>query len=171
FGGDSGAVMGNATTPVAATCQGRMSCAFVVDAAKLTESDDGTRKSLEIVYRCGKELATRLVKLIDAQTGTPVSLDCASQSVAPASSITVASATFGGECGARRGNAEHAIATLCNGKGHCVLPYLRGRLAAAAPSCARELRVEYRCGVESELRSAVRGPDESDHARLACGTD
>jgi hypothetical protein len=169
FGGDSGAVIGNATTPVAAMCQGRRSCAFVVEAAKLAESDDGTRKSFEIVYRCGREHATRVMRLAEAATGTPVNLACESRAVPAAGAITVVDATYGGECGAPRGNADHAIATLCDGKAHCDLPFLRGRLGAAAPSCARQLQVEYRCGAEASLRAATRGPDET--AKLSCRVD
>jgi hypothetical protein len=78
------------------------------------------------------------------------------------------SATYGGECGAPRGNADHAIATLCNGKGRCDLPYLRARLGRAAPGCAKDLQVEYRCGSERELRSATRKLDGGEAAQLVC---
>jgi hypothetical protein len=121
FGGDSGAVIGNATTPVAAMCQGRMSCTFAIDGAKLADADDGTPKSLDIVYRCGKELASRLLTLAQAGAGTSVHLDCESERSPAASAIAVASATYGGECGAPHGNADHATRAVAQPDAHGII--------------------------------------------------
>ena len=93
---------------------------------------------------------------------------CIEQSSAADVPITVVNATYGGECGAASGNADYAIATLCDGKDRCELPRLRGALGDAAPSCANELKVKYRCGSAPQLKEANQWNDSADLSVLVC---
>lgn len=168
FGGQSGAPNGNATTPVAARCQGLNDCAFAVDPAKLAVGMKAATADLEIVYRCDREVATRIFTAAEAKAGDMVRLSCATPLPEPADAITIAAATYGGECGAPRGNADYVLAALCQGKGRCELPALHATLAKTAPACARDLSVEYRCGNDPTIRTASRSSGEEPAPQVAC---
>jgi hypothetical protein len=154
YGGDAG-VIGNATTPIAALCQGRMSCDYVVDGAKLGGPANGLPKALEVAYRCDRELATRVVTLPDADNGATLHLDCATPLAPVSNPITAAVATYGGECGAAPGNSQYLLATLCEGKERCTLPPMGSILGIAAPACAKDLKVDFRCSADGRRTTVV----------------
>lgn len=168
FESSSGGVIGNATTPIADWCQGRLECKFAVDVTKLGGKPTDAAKTLQIVYRCGHELASRVTTIANAENGTSVRLGCA-QAAAPAphDPIAIVNATYGGECGAALGNADYLLKTLCEGKDSCKLPRLGRELGADAPACARNLRVAYRCGSSPQLQTALQADGQVSVA-LAC---
>jgi hypothetical protein len=167
--GKSGGVIGNATMPVAARCQGLADCAFAADVPKLGGAPDGGPQSLEIVYRCDRERATRIATVADIADGTAVHFGCTAPASPAATPIAVANATYGGQCGAAAGNADYVIATLCDGKDRCALPRLRGTLGEDAPACADTLAVDYHCGSALGLREARQANDSADTTALVCG--
>jgi hypothetical protein len=168
FGGDSGGPIGNATTPVAAHCQGRTDCTLIVDPTKLGVGMNASSGRLQIVYRCDRELATRVVTVPVAESGQAVRLSCLPRLEEPSNTIAITSATYGGECGAARGNANYVIATLCEGKTHCNLPALHATLAKAAPTCAKDLSVEFRCGRDPTVRVASLSSGDMTPPQLEC---
>jgi hypothetical protein len=171
FGANDGGVVGNATTPIAARCQGLLSCEFPIDVEKLGGQLNDVPKDLEIVYRCDRELATRVLTLPATREGATVRFACTLQSASRRGLISVANATYGGKCGGPSGNASHIIATLCEGKARCDLPLLGSTLAAAAPACARELHVDYRCEPKDAPKTAERTSDAPGSTQLDCPTN
>jgi len=168
FGNSSAGVVGNATTPVAIRCQGLFDCLFRVDVTKLGGSPGDSGKSLEIVYRCDRELVTRVVTIDDAETGRLVHFGCRAPSSPVQEAISVASVTFGSECGALRGNGDYAVATLCDGKATCDLAPMKTKLSAVVPSCATELDVQYRCGSSKDLKTTKVLNDNGTANALVC---
>ena len=67
--------------------------------------------------------------------------------------ITIVSATDGGNCGAPRGNATRDLARTCDGRGTC--PYTVARPASGRPTarCRTDLFVEWRCN-DTEFHNA-----------------
>jgi hypothetical protein len=168
FGGDRGGPIGNATTPVAAHCQGRTDCTLIVDPTKLGVGMNTSSGSLQIVYRCDRELATRVVTIPVAESGQAVRLNCLSRVEEPSNAIAITNATYGGECGAARGNADYVIATLCEGKAHCILPALHATLAKVSPACAKDLSVEFRCGRDPTVRVVSLSSGDMTPPQLQC---
>lgn len=168
FSSSSGGVIGNATTPVAAWCQGLPECRFAIDVIKLAGVPSDAAKTLNVVYRCDRELATRTITVPNAETGEIVQFGCVS-SLSPSSRpISILTATYGASCGAEPGNADYALATLCDGKSRCVIPPLKSQLALVVPACANELHADYRCGTTAEQVSV---DDPQGLSALACGAE
>jgi hypothetical protein len=153
YGAGAGGSIGNASTPFAASCQGLMSCDYAVDAIKLGGPELGPSKSLEVAYRCGHELATRMLNLPKADPGAEVHLDCTKPLPPVASAIASVSGTYGGACGAAAGNADYVLATRCEGKAQCTVPLQGAGLETAAPECAKALEARYRCSGSAATES------------------
>jgi peptidoglycan/LPS O-acetylase OafA/YrhL len=71
------------------------------------------------------------------------------QAAAPGASVSngldVLSATYGANCGARRGNATAEVAQTCNGKNECQYVVDVRKLGDPATGCAKNFVVEYEC--------------------------
>ena len=171
FSGSSGGVIGNATTPIAIMCQGLVDCRFAIDVTKLGGSPSETKKSLEILYRCDRELVTRVISISDAETGKIVNFGCTGDLNPASEPISVVSATDGKECGASRGNADYAVSTLCDGKDSCDVSPMEAKLSAIAPSCATDMEIQYRCGAQQEIKMSKFGIDKDTPNALLCRTD
>ena len=167
FSGSSGGVIGNATTPVAAWCQGLPACQFAVDVVRLGGQPADTAKTLNVVYRCDRELATRTTTVPDAENGKIVQFGCAPPLGSTSEPISIISATYGADCGAPQGNADYVLATLCDDKSRCEIPPLKSQLTSIAPTCAKDLHADYRCGTNGEKLS-FSGADSPQAGMLAC---
>jgi hypothetical protein len=79
--------------------------------------------------------------------------------------ITIVSATDGGNCGAPRGNATRDFARACDRRGTC--PYTLARPASARPAarCRTDLFVEWRCN-DTEFHNATMSPGTAPGSKL-----
>jgi len=79
--------------------------------------------------------------------------------------ITIVSATDGGNCGAPRGNATRDFARACDGRGIC--PYILARPASGRPAaqCRTDLFVEWRCN-DTEVHNATMSPGTAPGSKL-----
>lgn len=76
---------------------------------------------------------------------------------AGAGSLKVREATYGGNCGARRGNVTAHIAGQCDGKASCNYSVEYAVIGDPAPGCAKDYRVAYSCGPVD--REGFAGPE------------
>jgi hypothetical protein len=169
FSSSSTGVIGNATTPVAAWCQGLPECRFAIDVMKLGGVPSDAAKTLNIVYRCDRELASRTITVPHAENGEIVQFGCASALSPTSQPISIISATLGTDCGAAQGNADYVLATLCDGRSRCAIPPMKSQLTSVVPACAKELHADYRCGANAEQVSVVRADGPEGLGALACG--
>jgi tetratricopeptide (TPR) repeat protein len=65
--------------------------------------------------------------------------------------ISVTSATYGGNCRARSGNATVAVAQSCNGKASCEYVVDVGQLSDPAPGCSKNFQVQYSCAPDTAV--------------------
>ena len=65
------------------------------------------------------------------------------------SGLNIGSATYGGNCGARSGNATADIAKSCNGRSVCHYVVDVERLRDPAPRCGKDFVVEYSCAPDT----------------------
>jgi hypothetical protein len=65
--------------------------------------------------------------------------------------INVVSATFGGNCGADKDNAQQIVQSACSGKALCNFAFDWRLLGNPAPTCSKEFRVEWRCSPEGPI--------------------
>ncbi len=72
--------------------------------------------------------------------------------------INVISATYGGNCGVRRGNATSHIARHCNGRLTCQYTVNYRVIGDPAYGCEKDYIVKYRCG-RSGIRTATLLPE------------
>ncbi|MGF1501254.1 MAG: hypothetical protein ACFBSD_05520 [Paracoccaceae bacterium] len=77
-----------------------------------------------------------------------------------AQQIEILDATYGGNCGARRGNATADIARACNGDRSCEYRINHRRIGDPAPGCRKAYNVVYQCrgsGAREVLRPEASG--------------
>src|SRR5262249_27590357 len=106
YGGNCGAPPGNVTRSLQAACTGQETCDYVVDVSVLGDAAPGCSKSFSVHYRCGSISRTEEVAP-EAGFGTRIEL-CAKK-------IQIHSATYGGSCGAKRGNVSAEVRKACQG--------------------------------------------------------
>ncbi len=160
----------NCTTPTslrnnhfqaaAAACYGRDSCSFVVTGK---DPAGGCPKAFDLTYHCGEETEQQTVHLDGEAYNKTVSLSCA-----PA--VRVLSATYGKNCNRAEGNATRIVAEACKGaRGQCL--YQANQLGDPAPGCAKQLDVQYACGVDPTVKTAsIPGEAAGKTVTLACPT-
>ena len=68
YGGNCGAVPGNASTPASAACRGKTQCAFPVDATTLGDPAGGCPKDFSVQWRCSRD-GMVTVSQIEAEAG------------------------------------------------------------------------------------------------------
>jgi hypothetical protein len=67
--------------------------------------------------------------------------------------ILVRSATYGGDCSARTGNATDKVQSACGGKASCAYEVSVNTLGDTAPGCPKDFFVEYACGANSPSKT------------------
>ncbi|MDR5741061.1 MULTISPECIES: hypothetical protein [unclassified Caballeronia] len=94
-------------------------------------------------------------------------LTCASH--AAARTITVISATYGGNCGAPAGNATGDFVRQCDGRDACEYMPERRNIGYSAQSCQSDLQAEWRCSsTESHTATLSAGIDANSRLVLGC---
>jgi peptidoglycan/LPS O-acetylase OafA/YrhL len=168
YGGNCGAKQGNATRALAAACNGKVGCNYIVDVTKLGDPASGCGKDFAAEYACLPSTAPRQVDLPDeAGLGSHLLLDCAatpSQQAAaaptasvppahPAAGIDILSATYGANCGARAGNATAPVRAACSGKLDCSYVVEVSRLGDPASGCRKDFTITYQCPGSAAART------------------
>jgi len=165
YGENCGAPRGNATSDVQMNCDGDRKCTYTVDVQRLGDPAPGCRKVFTLDYQCAPGGPPVKVDVPgEAGLGTSVELSCQSdaEKEAPVAAnwtgIRVLSATYGGNCGARIGNATDAIGEACGTKTTCDYTVDVNKLGDPSRGCSKSFFVKYQCGGESAARTAaVRG--------------
>ncbi|MHB8741642.1 MAG: hypothetical protein ACYC9L_00820 [Sulfuricaulis sp.] len=86
------------------------------------------------------------------------------------STIKLVTGTYGGNCGAKPGNATDQVAHICDGQSTCdylINPSAPGDIASI---CNKEFRAEWRCGNSATLYavSVPASPARGEHLHLTC---
>jgi peptidoglycan/LPS O-acetylase OafA/YrhL len=194
YGGNCGAPPGNATAKIQGTCDGRSDCSYVVDVEKLGDPARGCGKNFVVNFVCapqGKLSRVELpgeagLKSIAHLTCNTVTADAAANTVTSVAADTVtsvtagfsrvglsiASATYGANCGAATGNATKSVAESCNGKAECSYTVDVKHLGDPARDCGKDFGVNYYCPSEVSMRH-VQLPGEAglgSVAKLTCSS-
>jgi peptidoglycan/LPS O-acetylase OafA/YrhL len=84
--------------------------------------------------------------------------------------IRLISATYGGNCGGKRGNATRALLAECSGKERCDYSVEVARLGDPAGGCAKDFAVEYMClpGSMPQQSSVPAEAGFGSHVVLSC---
>ena len=195
YGGNCGARRGNATQALLTACNGKASCDYTVDVAKLGDPAGGCPKDFAAEYACmpggGPHKA---VVPGEAGLGSHVLLDCAFAAapanattesatrtgpalpIAPpppqpaATGIDILSATYGENCGGKHGNATKALLAACNGRESCDYTVDVVKLGDPANGCGKDFTADYACRPGDQPHKAAL-PGEAglgSHALLTC---
>jgi hypothetical protein len=65
--------------------------------------------------------------------------------------LSVASATYGGNCGAAQGNATSDLASSCDGKTNCAYKVDVGRLGDPKNGCGKDFAASYSCAPDTSI--------------------
>jgi hypothetical protein len=105
------------------------------------------------VYECPDRRAITAVIPPEAGLKRLAELSCKGEAVSrgevagsdDGGSIRIVSATYGGNCGAIKGNVTSRVAAACDGSGSCeyVVDYLL--IGDPAPDCGKDFNVVYEC--------------------------
>jgi hypothetical protein len=162
YGANCGAPSGNATSDVQMSCDGERTCTYRVDVNRLGNPSRSCAKAFAIEYECAPDGPPLKAEVSgEAGLGKTVELSCrsAGENEAPVAAnwtgIRVLSATYGGNCGARIGNATDAIGGACGAKASCDYKVDVNKLGDPAPGCGKSFFVKYQCGGESTARTAA----------------
>ena len=162
YGSNCNAPQGNATRDVAESCQGKSDCAYKIQPTRLGDPAQGCGKNFAVSYFCPSESVMRHNKLPAESDGKTVRLSCAP-------GISVASATYGGNCGAPQGNATYDVASSCYGKVDCQYTVDPNRLGDPAGGCDKDFAVSYLCPSESAMRhNELSGKSDDQTLNLSC---
>jgi hypothetical protein len=173
-GTDVGGILGNATIPVAALCDGRHECVYAVQNARLGDPAPGRAKKFEVWYRCDRELAPRYASIAAAMgNGELVSLSCDGSVAQARNPISVLEATYGASCGANPQNVLFLARSACSGADRCkfAIPLSLQAIASTSECTVPELTVNYTCGSGSKQSVRKRSFDGASPvvATLDCG--
>jgi len=80
------------------------------------------------------------------------------------SGIFVTTATYGGNCGAPRGNATHGVINACGGRQYCVYRVDWRLIGDPRPGCGKDFHVGYICREGGRERGATLNPEASGHS-------
>jgi hypothetical protein len=162
YGRNCKAPQGNATRDVAESCQGKSDCAYKIQPARLGDPAQGCGKNFTVSYFCPSESVMRHNKLPAESDGKTVRLSCAP-------GISVASATYGGNCGAPQGNATYDVASSCNGTVDCNYTVDTNRLGDPTRGCDKDFAVSYFCPSESAMRhNELSGKSDGQTLSVSC---
>jgi hypothetical protein len=86
------------------------------------------------------------------------------------SAIKVVAGTYGRNCGAKPGNATTQVARACDGQAVCQYKIDTATLEDAAPNCAKDFTVEWKCGTAATVYAVTMpaGAMPVEQLRLAC---
>jgi hypothetical protein len=77
---------------------------------------------------------------------------------AQARSINIVSGTYGGNCGAKTGNATRDLIRQCNGRDTCAYRLDARRIRASQRACPKDLRADWQCS-DREFHTAMLSPE------------
>ena len=80
------------------------------------------------------------------------------------SEIFVTTATYGGNCGAPRGNASHGVINACGGRHYCVYKVDWRLIGDPRPGCGKDFHVGYTCREGEGERGVSLNPEASGHS-------
>lgn len=100
-------------------------------------------------------------------------IDASSVSSAPGANTTtikVVSGTYGRNCNAKPGNATMQVSNACNGQNNCDFTIDTTVLEDPSPNCGKDFVAEWKCGENSDVRSATLSSltGKNDKLRLSC---
>ena len=150
---------------------GKHDCAATIDVARLGDPAPRCAKNFIVEYSCDSD--PRLLREevpSEAGLGSVLKLSCSPSSIEAALGLRVRSATYGGSCGVRPGNATADLAKFCDFKHDCEYTIDVARLSDPAPRCQKDFSVEYSCGSDpGVMRENVPGEAGLGSAiRLRC---
>ncbi|NVH77739.1 hypothetical protein FSB08_35980 [Paraburkholderia sp. JPY432] len=87
---------------------------------------------------------------------------------APMRAITIVSGTYGGNCGAPRGNLTRELERHCNGRETCDYPLPGLHKGGTTLACPRDFHAEWHCD-HADFHTAALGPGAKSGDRLALG--
>jgi hypothetical protein len=164
--------LGNTTKYLAAACDGKQFCNFVVNLS-YGDPAPGCAKDFAVEWRCGG--VARTVRVAPEALGANVYLSCDEpQIVTPTSAqrasgrIAVVAGTYGASCKQPRGNRTNFLATACNNKQICQYGIDVGHLGDSNPGCRKDYQAEWVCG--DVVHTASIGP-EAAGATLSLSCD
>ncbi|HEX4507609.1 MAG TPA: acyltransferase family protein [Alphaproteobacteria bacterium] len=185
YGRNCGAPPGNATDDLRTACNGKDSCDYTVDAAKLGDPKGGCAKDFTVQYGCMPGTVDFVRRLPgEAGLGSLLHLSCVGPMrgaasarpmaviVPPGTGIYVQRATYGANCGAEEGNATVDLSNSCNGKDRCDYMIDVANFGDPKSGCGKNFSVRYRCQPAGPIFSQGL-PGESGlgkHLLLDCGT-
>jgi hypothetical protein len=76
YGGNCHAAAGNASRSIKATCDGKESCTYYVDVAKLGDPSAGCQKNYSVEYFCSPNTDPRTLRLPAEANGKAVHISC-----------------------------------------------------------------------------------------------
>lgn len=164
YGGNCGALWGNATRPLAEACNGRRACEYRVDYGVIGDPAIGCGKEYVAEWRCGEQLdIQRTVAPPEAGYGALIRLSCDAPvpraGAASAGTIEVESATYGGNCGAPHGNETTDLAQACNGLPQCRYRIDYTAIGDPAVACGKDYVAEWRCSGSRAPRRVSAAPE------------
>jgi hypothetical protein len=88
------------------------------------------------------------------------------------STIRVVTGTYGGNCGAKSGNATTQVARVCDGQAVCQYQIDMATLEDTAPNCAKVFTAEWKCGNAATVYAVTvpAGTMQGENLRLSCST-
>ncbi|MCR4300016.1 MAG: SUEL-type lectin domain-containing protein [Sulfuricaulis sp.] len=86
--------------------------------------------------------------------------------------VKVVTGTYGGNCGAKPGNATAQVARVCDGQAQCEFNIDPGVLEDPSPNCTKNFSAEWVCSAGGAMYtvSLPAGAKQRDPLRLVCST-
>lgn len=76
--------------------------------------------------------------------------------------IHIFSATYGENCGAKKGNATKFVSKKCNGKEDCNYVIKSRVIGDPAPGCVKDFQVKWTCGINQYIHHANLSAEEGE---------
>jgi len=94
-------------------------------------------------------------KLLCFAIGFSVLVGCSSNRIIPMSggNIEILSGTYGGNCGAPKGNVTRHIASLCNGHNSCAYTVHHETIGDPAFGCEKTYTATYKCSGTGQVKT------------------
>ena len=167
YGANCGARIGNVSPMLRNACNGLERCEYIIDVSKLGDPAPRCGKAFATEYTCAPS-STILTQEIpeEAGLGSKLTIECGP-------GIRVISATYGGNCGAKQGNATASLASACNGKSACEYTVSVGVLGDPANGCSKSFVAEHECAPSTrKLSTEIKGEaGQGTVLSLTCGKD
>lgn len=167
---------GNFTTRAQQKCDGRNVCQFELNTGNQLFGSDpspGQSKRYAFTYLCGSDSAARTANFTESEL---IRFQCpvAHQRPQIATGLRISSATYGFNCAAADQNAIKnnmlgPVTYNCYGRDICDYAF-NGLNPDPVPNCFKHLKVEYRCGDDTEVKTATLAA-QSGNLRLSCEPD